>query len=129
MEPVPGCGCAASVQAETNPTSKKAGSKSATADANGFFKIGGLPITSVNIHVLEADQFQNDVPDVKIKAHVVSASGSSPGSSPGTDARASSREEPSTSTGISSSSRMGASSSSWAGSVTIRSGAARAMTS
>ena len=34
------------------PRTNKAGSKNATTDANGFFKLGGLPTEKVNLHVV-----------------------------------------------------------------------------
>ena len=52
----------------TNPATKKDGTKVTTADDNGFFKIGGLPVTAVNLHVKAADEFVNDIPDVQIAA-------------------------------------------------------------
>lgn len=42
--------------------------KTESADENGFFRIGGLPVKAVNIHVVAADDFQNDIPDVNIEA-------------------------------------------------------------
>lgn len=51
-----------------NDVTKKDDEKTEAADENGFFRIGGLPVKPVNIHVEVADDFRNDIPDVDIVA-------------------------------------------------------------
>ncbi len=52
----------------TNPKTKKDGEKTVSADENGFFKVGGLPVTTVNVHVKVPDVFENDISDVEVVA-------------------------------------------------------------
>lgn len=59
----------AAVTAEfVDPQTEKAKTKSATADDNGFFRLGGLPVTTVTLKIVSADEFQNTIPDVAIVA-------------------------------------------------------------
>lgn len=51
-----------------NDVTKKDDEKTESSDENGFFRIGGLPVKAVAIHVVSADDFQNTIPDVNIVA-------------------------------------------------------------
>jgi hypothetical protein len=61
--PAPGV----SVTAEfTSAVTGKAATRAATADSKGFFKVGGLPVATVKLHVVDGNLWENDIPDVKI---------------------------------------------------------------
>lgn len=63
--PAPG----AEVTAEfLDPATEKPKTKSVNADDTGFFRIGGLPVVSVTLKIVAADDFANTIPDVEIVA-------------------------------------------------------------
>lgn len=51
-----------------DPQTKKEKTKATNADANGFFRLGGLPVTSVTLRVEVADEFRSEIPGVEIVA-------------------------------------------------------------
>ncbi|HEY4221460.1 MAG TPA: carboxypeptidase regulatory-like domain-containing protein [Myxococcota bacterium] len=52
-----------------NAASKKPDTKNATADENGFYRLGGLPTQTLSLHVEKADQFQDDISNVVVNAN------------------------------------------------------------
>jgi hypothetical protein len=50
----------------TDPATEKERTKDGEADENGFFRIAGLPVTTVDLHVVVADEFTSDIAGIEI---------------------------------------------------------------